>query len=48
MSRADDPFSEADKAALAALTACYLQTNKAVQELARVFAARQGVVLDQL
>ncbi len=45
MNPADDALSAADMAALADLTACHLDTHKAVQELARTIAARHLIEL---
>jgi len=39
------PLSKADMDALDALTACHIETNKAVQELARAIARDHGIEL---
>src|SRR6266478_1721442 len=40
-------LSSVDEAAIAALAACHVETQKAVQELARVIAARNGIELSR-
>src|SRR5258707_5667908 len=47
MSRGNAPFSSVDEAALAALASCHIQTQQAVQELARAIARDRGIELQQ-
>jgi hypothetical protein len=44
MSRGNTPFSSVDEAAIAALAACHIETQKAVQELARTMARQDGAM----
>jgi hypothetical protein len=38
-------YSDVDMAAIRALTACHIETDKAIQELVRIIAAEEGIEL---